>query len=218
MKNRLAVISTKNPKKELLIETINNIKKYYHDFDIVIIDSDSIDKSVFEFVPTDCIIEYCKNKNWELGAWYYAFNKYNNYNIYMFLQDSLIPNSRIPQLDEIIYNEGTIYTFNYNATVSQGGYFEDLKNVYKNSDLHFISELNENEWITGGAHSFFIADNPTVKTVLQLENAYISKNITKTKIDSWLSERTIGIMADKFPTRINVSQFFTKINGMRDYI
>ena len=217
MKNRLAVISTKNPKKDILIETIKNLKIFYDEFDIVIIDSDSDDKTVFDLVPDDCIIEYCKNKNWELGAWYYAFNKYNYYNVYMFIQDSLIPNSRIPNLDKTSFDNGTIFTCNYVAKIKDGGYFEDLQNVYNNTELDFISKLDPDTPIIGAANSFFLTNNEEVSNILQLENAYIQKNIIKSKIDCWLSERTVGILADKFIKRIDVISYFTKVNGHRDY-
>jgi len=217
MKDRLCVISTKNPKKEVLLRNIANIKLYYDEFDIVIVDSDSDDFSCFEFVPNDCIIEYCKNKNWELGAWNYAFNKYNNYKIYMFIQDGLIPKERIPHLDKINYDNGTIYTCNYRATLSQGGYFEELVNLYKNTELDFISKMHPDTWITGGAHSFFIINNENVKDILKLENVYIEKNLIKSKIDSWLAERTVGILANLQKNRIDVWPYFEKICGKRDY-
>lgn len=71
--------------------------------------------------------------------------------------------------------------------------------------------------ITGGAHTFFIINKEDVNNILQLEDAYKIKNITKSKIDSWLSERTVGILADKQPKRINITPYFTKINCHRDY-
>lgn len=73
-------------------------------------------------------------------------------------------------------------------------------------------------WITGGAHSSFIANSNITKKILQLENIYIDKKLIKTKIDSWLAERTVGIMADKYSKkRINISSYFKKINLKRDY-
>jgi hypothetical protein len=215
MKDRLAVISTKNPRKDVLLKTIGNLKTFYDEFDIVIIDSDSDDKSAFYTVPRDCMIEYCKNKNWELGAWVYAFNKYNNYKVYMFIQDSLIPNNRIP-LDKTSFDNGTIYTYTYHAKLKEGGHLEELRNVYKNTSLDFLSKLDENTLINGGAHSFFITDHEHVNNILQLENAFIEKNIEKSKIHSLLAERTIGILADTFSKRIDVHSYFTKINGGRD--
>ena len=142
MKKRLCVISTKNP-TSILINTIQKVKLYYEEFDIVIVDSDSTDTKYFEYIPEDCIVEFCKNKNWELGAWKYAFNKYNNYEVYMFLQDSLTPNSRISTLNKDYFENGCIYTCNYKykARVKDGGHFQHLINIYKNDpQLQFISK------------------------------------------------------------------------------
>jgi hypothetical protein len=217
MKERLAVISTKNP-TDVLLQTIQSIQLYYSEFDIVIIDSDSSNLTIFEQITKECHIEYCKNKNWELGAWTYAFQKFPNYKVYMFLQDTLIPKCRIPNFSDSVYDNGTIYSFHYFGKVSDGGYFSELINIYKNTDLHFISELNPNTQITGGAHSSFILNKEDVPNILQLENAYIGKKLPKTKIDCWLSERTVGIMADKQKKRIDITPYFTKIYGGRDYI
>jgi len=82
-KTNLCVICTKNP-NEVLLNTINGIKRFYTEFDIVVIDSDSTNMEGFKALPSDVTVEFIKNKNWELGAWTYAYNKYNNYKVYMF--------------------------------------------------------------------------------------------------------------------------------------
>ena len=56
-----------------------------------------------------------------------------------------------------------------------------------------------------------------VNNILQLENIYETNKIAKTKIDSLLSERTCGILADRYPQRIDVTSHFIKINCRRDY-
>ena len=175
MKERLAVISTKNPKKEILLSCIENLKLFYEEFDIVIIDSDSDSENLnyCEYVPLDCKVELCKNKNFELGAWTFAFNKYNQYKVYMFIQDTITPIIRIPSLDKNLYENGTIYTWDYIAKISDGGYLENLKNVYKDTFLNFISLLNKDHIIRGSAHSFFILNKEDINIILQLENAYI---------------------------------------------
>jgi len=216
-KSRVAVISTKNPTKEILPKTIEALKQYYPEFDIVIVDSDSEDTSTFELVPEDCIIEYCQNRAWELGAWYYAFHKYPQYEVYMFLQDSLMPNSRIPDVSPTQYENGTIYTYNYWARVADGGYFDHLQYVYQDTEFQFISDMHPYEGITGGAHTFFMLNREDVPNIINLEIPYRTKHIVKSKIDAWLSERTVGIMADKQPRRIDASSYFTKINCHRDY-
>lgn len=211
IKQRLAVIIAKNP-TEVLLNTVNNIKLFYPEFDIVIIDSDSENCEIYSRLPNDCKVEKIKNKNYELGAWTYAYNKYPNYNVYMFIQDSLMPICRIPTLNEYNYEVGTIYSFHYCVRLCDGGYMQELQNVYRNSNLHFISELDYNTPITGSAHASFIIDKEHAPTILQLEDAYIQKNIKKNKVDAWLSERTCGIMADKLKKRIDINNYFKKIH------
>jgi hypothetical protein len=212
----LCTISSKNP-SPILIETVKNIKLFYPEFDIVVVDSDSIDFTSYGLLPKDVKVEYCKNKNWELGAWYYAFKKYSDYDIYMFIQDGLVPLCRIPGLDTDNYEENTLYSFHYEALLWHGGYFEDLVNIYRDSSLHFISELDQNTPILGTAHSSFITDKENVYTILKLEEAYLSKNIEKTKIHSWLSERCGGLIADiNKNKRIDITPYFQKYSLGRD--
>jgi len=216
-KERLAVISTKNP-NSVLLETIIGLKTYYPEFDIVIIDSDSDDKKWFQMIPSDIIIEYAENKNWELGAWVYAYYKYNNYKVYMFIQDSLTPISRITNLDKNNFNDGTLYSFHYQAKIVDGGYLDELYNVYKDTNLHFFYGIDPNTQITGTAHTSFITNNSNVRTILQLEDAYIKKNIKKTKVHAMLSERTGGILAEmKSNIRIDITIYFLKRSLGRDY-
>lgn len=212
---KLCVISTKNP-NDILIQSISNIREYYSDFDIIIIDSDSNNIETFKKISSDIKIEFIKNKNWELGAWYYAFNQYNNYDIYMFIQDSLIPTKIVKlEYDNIIKND-YFYSFHYNPTLEKGGYLNELRNVYKDSELNFIANISANTKITGSAHSSFIANAKVSEKILELEKIYINKKLIKTKIDSWLSERTVGIMADKYSKkRIDISNYFKKINLRR---
>jgi hypothetical protein len=207
-KNRcICIISTKNP-THVLIKTIQNVKLYYPEFKIVVIDSDSTKMNYFKLVPPDVKVEYCKNKNWELGAWCYAFEKYNNYDVYMFIQDSLTPMKRIPNLD---VNHNKLYSFHYNATISEGGHFDELKKMYKDTELSFISRLDPETPIVGTAHTSFITNKKNVYTILQLENVYKEKKIKKTKVHSWLSERCGGLMADrKHNVRYDITPYFKK--------
>ena len=214
---KLCIISTKNP-NNILINTISRVKEYYSDFDIIIIDSDSDNMETFKKIPSDINIELIKNKNWELGAWYYAFNKYNNYDIYMFIQDSLLPITPFKLEYDNILNRDYLYSFHYRAKLKSGGYLQNLRDVYKDTELNFISEMSENTLITGAAHNSFIANSNITKKILQLEKIYIDKKLIKTKIDCWLSERTVGIMADRYSKkRINITRYFKKFNLKRDY-
>jgi len=213
----LCVISSKNP-TYVLIKTVNNIKLFYPEFDIVVVDSDSSDFTYYSILPKDVKVEYCKNKNWELGAWCYAFNKYTDYDIYMFIQDSLIPLCRIPGFDTEHYEKNTFYSLHYEALLWHGGYYDDLIDIYKNSSLHFISELGPNHPIVGTAHSSFITDRENAAKILKLEEPYIEKHIVKTKMHSCIVERTGGLIAEmNNNTRIDIMPYFEKCHLGRDY-
>ena len=213
---KLCVISSKNP-NNILITTISKLKEYYPDFDIVIIDSDSDNTEIFKNIPDDVKIEFIKNHNWELGAWYYAVNYYNTYDIYMCIQDSLTPIKSFNLDCNNIINSDYFYSFHYSASLGEGGYLDELSEVYKDTDLSFICNMNGNTQITGAAHSSFIANSKVTKKILELEKIYIDKKLIKTKIDSWLSERTVGILADKYSKRIDISYCFQKFSLGRDY-
>ena len=217
-KKCLCTISSKNP-NQLLINTIQNVQLFYHEFDIVVVDSDSTDFTYYEQVPNGVKVEYCKNKNWELGAFYYSYNKYPDYDIYMFIQDSLLPLQRIPGFDTENYDKETVYLFHYEAMLWQGGYYEELGNVYRDSIYHFIAELSPHHTFNGGAHSSFMASNDATRKILQLEIPYIVKQIIKTKMDSLLSERTVGLVIDYNGfKKIDINPYFRKHSLKRDYL
>tara|TARA_Y100000816_G_C26055090_1_gene553583 strand:- start:80 stop:688 length:609 start_codon:yes stop_codon:yes gene_type:complete len=202
----------------MLIDTVSKVKEYYSDFDIVIIDSDSDNMEIFKELPSDITIEFIKNKNWELGAWYHAFNRYYYYDIYMFIQDSLLPTKSFPFEYDNIIHEDYLYSFHYKVQLKAGGHLQKLRDVYQDTELNYISEMCENTLITGAAHSSFIANANMTKKILQLEKIYIEKELIKTKIDSWLSERTVGILADNYSKkRINITNHFKKFSLRRDY-
>jgi len=215
---KLCVICTKNP-TDILLNTILKIKQYYSDFAIIILDSDSNNFTIFQKISKDIKIEFIKNKNWELGAWYYAYNKYNMYDIYMFIQDSIVPIKKIEFDYNNIMNTNYFYSVHFNENMNKNSNYKTLYNtLFENTDLNFISNM-KNKNITGAMHSSFITNKYITKQILKLEQIYIDKNILyKSKINSWLSERTIGIIADKYSKkRIDIKPYFKKYHLKRDY-
>ena len=84
--------------------------------------------------------------------------------------------------------------------------------------IYIFYGIDPNTQITGTAHTSFITNNSNVRTILQLEDAYIKKNIKKTKIHAMLSERTGGILAEIASNiRIDISIYFLKRSLGRDY-
>ena len=215
------IISTKNP-TEILLRSVLKYKELYKDFDIIIIDSNSTEIEIFKKLPSDVIIDYAKNNNYVLGAWKYAINKYD-YDLYLFVQDTLIPLERINGIDIIKDFSNIIYDFPYYVKI---GYtnkemnlkdLERLRDTYRNTKFSFISNIPEDTIIYQGAHTSFLANREIAKKIIELEDVYDKKGIKKEKIDCNFSERTIGILADYLGlNRLTMTSYFYKINGGRN--
>ena len=73
-----------------IINLIKSIREFHPEEEIVIVDSDSQDKTYFDVVKKyNVFIEDVQNTNWMIGAYWYAFKKYKR-DFYYFLHDSMI--------------------------------------------------------------------------------------------------------------------------------
>lgn len=83
-----------------IIELVKSIRNFHPTEEIVVVDSDSEDKSYFEELkPYNVYIEDIQNKNWMIGAYWYAFKKYKR-DFYYFLHDSMIVKGNMDYLKE----------------------------------------------------------------------------------------------------------------------
>jgi hypothetical protein len=90
-----------NPSFPFVIQLVEDIRKYHPDEKIVVVDSDSEDKSYFEtLVKYDVIIEDVSNKNWMIGAYWHAFNKFPDEEFYFFMHDSMRVKANLDFLKE----------------------------------------------------------------------------------------------------------------------
>jgi Zn-dependent M32 family carboxypeptidase len=217
---KVVIISTKNP-TQILLECIRRYKIFYKDFDIIIIDSNSTDIEIFNEIPKDVIIDYAKNNNYVSGAWKYAINKYD-YDLYLFVQDSLIPLARIEGIDIIRDFSNIIYDIPYTAEIGKTNNdinYEDLerlRNTYRDTKFDFISKIPAETYIKRMVHTSFLANKENSKKLIELEDVYKRKGIIKEKIDCNFSERTFGILADYLKLdRLIMTTHFHKINGGR---
>jgi len=80
-----------NPKFPFVIQLVDDIRKYHKNEKIVVVDSDSDDKSYLDILKNDfnVIIEDVANRNWMVGAYWYVFKKYPNEDFYYFMHDSM---------------------------------------------------------------------------------------------------------------------------------
>jgi len=83
--------------KQDIIKCVKSIKTFHPDTRIVVVDSDSPDKSYFSEVEAlGVIIADIKNKNYETGGIWHTFNNYTD-DVYVFLQDSMVLNKSLSE-------------------------------------------------------------------------------------------------------------------------
>jgi hypothetical protein len=82
-------------KNQQIFECLGSIKKSNPNADIVIVDSDSEDKSYMLQISRHEGIQVldCKNKHYDTGAYWKAFDLYPDYDFYFFIHDSLSVNT-----------------------------------------------------------------------------------------------------------------------------
>jgi hypothetical protein len=95
-----------------VISSVEKIKKYYPNNQIIIIDSSSPNKDyqrIIKDIDNSIVIEDIDNKNYETGAIIYAFKKYKNcFDSFLFLQDSiLLEPEKIKEVNN--FNENNFY-------------------------------------------------------------------------------------------------------------
>ena len=79
-----------------ILKCIEQIKKYYPDEDIVVVDSDSDDKSYFDLIRNDVLDIIEGNHNYEIGAYIKAYEAHPN-------QEKYYLHVLIPQLIPFFY-------------------------------------------------------------------------------------------------------------------
>ncbi len=205
-KKILTIICTKNP-NEYLINCIDNIINFYPTSDIVIIDSDSNKLETYLIINEKyknvkiCMIS---NKYYEMGAWNYGYKQFNNYDIYICIQDSIIINNYI-NLDIIDDNTGYIIKNNtgfiYHIEIKPYA-LELIKNT------KYINYVDINDNFNMAQHSSFIVSNNRLKHLLSS-----LPNLSTLKIGSNSYERILGIyfLMENIKT-IDITNKITKYN------
>lgn len=86
---------------KFIYDLVDDIRKYHQDEEILIVDSDSKDKSYFELKDkyNNIIIDDVSNKNFHMGAYWYAYDNYVR-DFYYFLHDSMRVKSNLDYLKD----------------------------------------------------------------------------------------------------------------------
>jgi len=84
-----------------IIQLVKDIRVYHPTEKIVVVDSNSNDKSYFEILKEyNVIIEDVNNKNWMVGAYWHAYKKYPNEEFYFFMHDSMRVKANLDYIKE----------------------------------------------------------------------------------------------------------------------
>ena len=155
-KERLFVISCYfDGTNDAIFNCTNSIIECYNSPDIVVVDSDSPDKSYFNKLREKSIkVLDVKNTNYDTGAYWIGFKKFNDYEHYYFLQDSIKIKTNL-----ISYEKKNLTTFRYFLSINRvGGFIIDktkkdflrkLFDFFKlNKKIHDIFGFDNNNQIT----------------------------------------------------------------------
>lgn len=108
-----------NPNYPFVIQLVKDIRAFHTNEKIVIVDSDSEDKSYFDILKEyDVIIEDINNKNWMVGAYWHTYKKYPDEDFYFFMHDSMRVKSNLEYLKEkdlsiLMHFDRMVGNFNY---------------------------------------------------------------------------------------------------------
>lgn len=115
------------PQSNHILSLVPQIREHHPDEKIVVVDSDSVDKSYFDEVRKHgAIVEDISNKHWMVGAYWYAFKKYPNEDFYFFLHDSTRVKGNTDHLKE--KDLILLATFNRAVSVSFNKWNDRLRN------------------------------------------------------------------------------------------
>lgn len=119
-----------------IFRCVNSILKFYKNPKIVVIDSDSPDKSYFKkLLEKKVTILDVKNKNFDTGAYWIGYKNFPGYKFYYFIHDSIILKKNIS-----FYEKYNLTTLRFFMSVDKIGRFKVKKTkdkFYKNISSFF---------------------------------------------------------------------------------
>lgn len=199
-----------------LIETaVKAIRKYHSDVKILVVDSDSADKSYFEKLsPYNVIIADIANQNYESGAFWYAVENYNE-DYYVVLQDSMILNKSIENAIEAAdpffcfmhFFESSAQNYTHLPTAEWIGRINEMlgncEKLSLDTPVNYAGVFGPN----------FIIKRSLVDKMLELG---LDKTIRPTnKIEHQMTERVYGIVASQLGVTIPMSSLLGDFHEVR---
>lgn len=186
------VIPCKYTSKSPILECVKSIRKHYPDDLIVVVDSDSDDKSYFDLIKKyDIVIEDIFNKNFLDGALWYCFNKYTEEKFFYLIHDSMKVKMNFEYVEESDFTCISSFPNTCWAENFEGGsksQIEFTKQILLKTNYRYLnSNIN---WHPVFGISFFISR----KLLLRLKENGLPNYLPCNKMEMEAGERIWGMV------------------------
>lgn len=186
------VIPCKYTSKSPIVECVRSVRKHYPDDLIVIVDSDSDDKSYFNLIEEyDVVIEDISNKNFLDGSLWHCFEKFKHENFFYLIQDSMKIKMNFDYVEDSDFTCISSFPNNCWAENFNGGSKAQkkfVKNVLAKTNYQYLeSEIN---WYPVFGISFFISR----KLLKKLKSNNLHRFLPCSKMEMEAGERIWGMV------------------------
>lgn len=183
-KQNMFVIPCKyNPKFPFVIQLVESIREFHPTEKIVVVDSNSDDKSYFSILEKyDVIIEDVKNTNWMVGAYWHAYKKYPDEDYYFFLHDSMKVKGNMDYLKE----KDVSILMHFDRTCGNFNTWGDL--ITSNSKYEYVHSGN------GCCGPIFFCKNKVMK---RMHDMGADKFLPSTKAETGYCEGCYGFFLEE---------------------
>jgi hypothetical protein len=207
----LVVFSCFNPPL-CLLESISNFYKFQitdeDEYKIICVDNDSKIMSTYDLIENqfpNVDILHIKNKNYEWGAYKYAYEHFKDYDKYICLQDTIVIRKKI---DMSLVNENKVFTAWHLSGFKLHGYIKNgptRNRLLKNVDLD-VKDIIDTSFCVS-QHNIFIIHQKCLGVLFE---TLTSPPICK--LDTNFYERLYGMFfIIKNIETVNLQPYITKI-------
>lgn len=186
------VIPCKYTSNSPILDCVKSIRKHYPDDLIVVVDSDSDDKSYFDLIEKyNVTIEDIANKNFLDGALWYCYEKYTTEDFFYLVQDSMKIKMNFDYVEDEDFTCISSFPNTCWAENFEGGsraQIEFVKEALSETNYSYLGP--EIDWQPVFGISFFISRNLMDKLKTNNMHKYLPTN----KMEMEASERVWGMV------------------------
>lgn len=150
-KNRIFIISCFNDgTNHSIFKCVDSILKLYKNPKIVVVDSDSLDKTYFKkLIKKKVTVLNVKNKNYDTGAYWIGFKNFPDYKFYYFLHDSIFLKKNLSfyekfNLTSLRYFMSINMVGRFKIKKARGKFYKNFSNIFnKNKTLYYYNGFDD---------------------------------------------------------------------------